>query len=56
MCGIAGVWNRKSDKTPEKGVIKAMCDSIIHRGPDEEGFYLNQGIGLGHRRLDIIDI
>jgi len=50
MCGIAGFnWN---DKT----LIKRMSDCIIHRGPDDEGFYCDERVSLGHRRLSIIDL
>ena len=53
MCGIAGYV---SNKKPQKKVIKAMTDRIIHRGPDGEGFYLDDKCALGHRRLAIIDL
>ena len=50
MCGIAGFnWN---DTT----LIKRMSDCIIHRGPDDEGFYCDEKVSLGHRRLSIIDL
>jgi len=53
MCGIAGFVNNKDDK---KTIIKKMTDRIIHRGPDAEGFYIDDDIALGHRRLSIIDL
>ena len=53
MCGIAGFINKDSNK---KGTIKKMTDRIIHRGPDAEGFYIDDDIALGHRRLSIIDL
>ena len=53
MCGIAGYI---SEKKPTKKIIKAMTDRIEHRGPDGEGFYLDDNIALGHRRLAIIDL
>ena len=53
MCGIAGFINDKKDK---KKIIKDMTDRIIHRGPDAEGFYIDDNIALGHRRLSIIDL
>ena len=53
MCGIAGYI---SEKKPTKKIIKAMTDRIAHRGPDGEGFYLDDNIALGHRRLAIIDL
>ncbi len=52
MCGIAGYISDKVDKK----VLKAMTDRIAHRGPDAEGFYLDDNIALGHRRLSIIDL
>jgi asparagine synthase (glutamine-hydrolysing) len=56
MCGICGKLNFNKDKVVEKGLIKSMCDTLIHRGPDDEGYYINKNIGLGMRRLSIIDI
>ena len=53
MCGIAGYV---SEKKPNKRVLKAMTDRIAHRGPDAEGFYLDEVCALGHRRLSIIDL
>lgn len=50
MCGIAGFnW-------PDRRLIKAMMDALRHRGPDDEGFFVNQDISLGHRRLSILDL
>jgi asparagine synthase (glutamine-hydrolysing) len=55
MCGIAGVLHR--DGRPASPVIvKAMTDIISHRGPDGEGHYCDGPVGLGHRRLSIIDL
>lgn len=55
MCGIAGVLHR--DGRPASPVtLKAMTDIIAHRGPDGEGHYCDGAIGLGHRRLSIIDL
>ncbi len=53
MCGIVGFINKEEKK--EK-IIKKMADRIVHRGPDAEGFYIDENIALGHRRLAIIDI
>ncbi len=55
MCGIAGKLNFKNQPV-EKTDILAMMNEIKHRGPDDEGIYLNNNIGLGHRRLSIIDL
>lgn len=55
MCGFVGFINHKDTKK-SKQIIKEMCDLIAHRGPDGEGYYVNQNIALGHRRLSIVDI
>jgi len=55
MCGIAGIIT-SLDKKPKASLVKKMTDAIIHRGPDEAGIYCKNGVGLGHRRLSIIDI
>ena len=53
MCGIAGFVSKRKDKDK---IIKAMCDKIKHRGPDGEGYYVDDYVALGQRRLSIIDI
>ena len=55
MCGIAGIIDL--DGAPiVRGDLKAMCDVMRHRGPDDEGLYVGPGAGLGMRRLSIIDL
>jgi asparagine synthase (glutamine-hydrolysing) len=54
MCGIVGLYVRQG--RCDTGVVLAMRDSLIHRGPDEAGHYVADAIGLGHRRLSIIDL
>ena len=50
MCGIAGFnWN-------DNALVKSMADSIMHRGPDDSGFYIDKHMSLGNRRLSIIDL
>src|SRR5215467_14127880 len=56
MCGIAGIVGTEADVPQDVGTIRLMCNAIIHRGPDDEGFYLRGGTGLGMRRLSIIDL
>ncbi len=56
MCGICGIFEPQRASNIERPVIKAMADTLYHRGPDEEGIYCGPGIGLGHRRLSIIDV
>lgn len=53
MCGIAGFLDNTKGK---KKIIKNMTDRISHRGPDAEGFYTDEYVALGHRRLSIIDL
>jgi asparagine synthase (glutamine-hydrolysing) len=53
MCGIAGIF---SATTPTRNDIELMTDSIKHRGPDAHGYFLDDHIALGHRRLSIIDL
>jgi len=52
MCGIAGFI----DSTKSLEDLKAMTNALIRRGPDDEGYFFEQGVGLGHRRLSIIDL
>ena len=54
MCGIAGVATRGS--TPSRALLDRMCNVMVHRGPDGEGAYLAPGIGLGMRRLAVLDL
>jgi asparagine synthase (glutamine-hydrolysing) len=56
MCGIAGIVNTEGDLRVDRTTIQRMCQSIFHRGPDEEGVYVKGGVGLGIRRLSIIDL
>jgi asparagine synthase (glutamine-hydrolysing) len=53
MCGIAGYWSA-DPRAPE--VLPRMTAALAHRGPDADGFYYDGAVGLGHRRLSIIDI
>ena len=56
MCGIAGRLNFDHDRAVDRGLIQRMCDVIAHRGPDDAGIWCDGPIGLGHRRLAIIDL
>jgi asparagine synthase (glutamine-hydrolysing) len=56
MCGICGVFEPGRESVLESALVKRMADSLRHRGPDDEGVYTSTGIGLGHRRLSIIDV
>lgn len=55
MCGIAGIFNTNGAPVSPV-VLRGMTDAIAHRGPDGEGFYTDSFLGLGHRRLSIIDL
>ena len=56
MCGISGVLHFDKSREINGRLLKNMNDSISHRGPDGEGFFIEDNIGLGHRRLKIIDL
>ncbi len=56
MCGICGKLEFDPRATVSPRLLKAMTDAIVHRGPDDEGFYVTGQIGLGFRRLSIIDL
>ena len=56
MCGIAGIYQLKTQATPDPQVLAKMNDSQWHRGPDAGDYFYQPGIGLAHRRLSIIDI
>ena len=56
MCGICGKLNFDRDNEVSQPLLKAMADSIAHRGPDDDGYYFAGQIGLGFRRLSIIDL
>jgi asparagine synthase (glutamine-hydrolysing) len=55
MCGIAGIVGRNEDVV-EAPDVHRMCQAIFHRGPDDEGLYIHGAVGLGMRRLSIIDV
>jgi len=56
MCGIAGRFNYDPLRPVARDVLQAMTDAVRHRGPDAAGYHVDGGIGLGHRRLSIIDL
>ena len=56
MCGIVGKFNIDSREPVSADLIKSMCDTIIYRGPDDYGVFTENVVGLGHRRLTIIDL
>jgi asparagine synthase (glutamine-hydrolysing) len=57
MCGIAGIFHYgELDRSPDRDTLLRMTRSLAHRGPDDEGLYVDGPIGLGHRRLTIVDL
>lgn len=56
MCGIVGFAGRRGRADVLRGELEAMCGAIRHRGPDGEGIYLDDAVGLAMRRLSIIDV
>jgi asparagine synthase (glutamine-hydrolysing) len=56
MCGIAGQFNFDPQHSVDPLAVRRMTDSLVHRGPDDEGFFVRRHVGLGMRRLSIIDL
>ena len=57
MCGIAGVFHHRDTTRPvDENLVKDMTRALAHRGPDGEGVWFGPGVGLGHRRLAILDL
>jgi asparagine synthase (glutamine-hydrolysing) len=56
MCGIAGLFHLETPKPVDPARVKLMTDAIAHRGPDGADVWIAPGVGLGHRRLSIIDL
>jgi asparagine synthase (glutamine-hydrolysing) len=56
MCGITGIFDTRSRREIDRATLSRMNESQHHRGPDEVGLHVEPGVGLGHRRLSIIDL
>src|SRR5438552_2351918 len=56
MCGLTGVFDSRARREIDRGLLDRMNESLFHRGPDESGLHVEPGVGLGHRRLSIIDL
>jgi asparagine synthase (glutamine-hydrolysing) len=56
MCGIAGMFDTKERREIDRALLERMTTRIAHRGPDGHGYHVEPGVGLGHRRLSIIDL
>ena len=56
MCGITGLFDTRGKRPIDRGLLERMNDRQSHRGPDGSGYHVEPGVGLGHRRLSIIDL
>ncbi|MBI2968175.1 MAG: asparagine synthase (glutamine-hydrolyzing) [Bacteroidetes bacterium] len=56
MCGITGIFHYDGSRPADEGIVRKMTATLTHRGPDGEGYYIKENLGLGHRRLTIIDL
>lgn len=56
MCGICGIAVTSDGPRISSEILTGMCRQLVHRGPDDEGFYVDDNVGLGNRRLSIIDV
>src|SRR5256712_6575363 len=56
MCGICGIRMIESGRPVDEGRLRRMCDVLRHRGPDDEGAFVDGAVGLGSRRLAIVDV
>jgi asparagine synthase (glutamine-hydrolysing) len=56
MCGICGIVNLIESDPVDRMTIERMTDALAHRGPDDAGYFVKGQVGLGHRRLSIIDL
>lgn len=56
MCGINGILHLQSQRKVDERILIQMRDALEHRGPDDKGIFIDQNLGLGHRRLSILDV
>ena len=56
MCGFTGIFRSEALGDIDAGLLRRMNDAIAYRGPDGDGFHIEPGVGLGHRRLSIVDV
>ena len=56
MCGIAGLFDLQGNASYPRELLHGMNQTQVHRGPDEDGLYMEPGVALAHRRLSIIDL
>lgn len=56
MCGICGYFNPKPEHPVERSLLEKMNNTLTHRGPDSQGYYLNKNLGMAMSRLSIIGL
>ena len=56
MCGICGIYHLDQSRPVDEDLLKTMARTMQHRGPDDEGFFIDKNLGFGHQRLSIIDL
>ena len=56
MCGIVGIFHFDPSAPVSESVLKAMCQTLVHRGPDDDGYFIKGSVGLAMRRLSVIDL
>jgi asparagine synthase (glutamine-hydrolysing) len=56
MCGVIGYFDTRGDRPVDGVLLRKMTETLVHRGPDSDGYYLTQHVGLGFRRLSIVDL
>src|SRR5271165_2126226 len=56
MCGIAGIFDYRGRAQIDRTLLRRSSDILGHRGPDGDGYHIEPGVGLGHRRLAIVDL
>lgn len=56
MCGIIGIYHADTQRSVNASLVRAATDAMFHRGPDDDGVFVSGNVGLGHRRLSIIDL
>jgi asparagine synthase (glutamine-hydrolysing) len=56
MCGIAGYLDLRGEGRVEEGILHRMADALVHRGPDSRGYFVEENVGIGIRRLSVIDL
>ena len=56
MCGFAGIIDLCGEREPDRQAVQRMTAALLHRGPDDDGWFFAKGIGIGHRRLQIVGL